>query len=426
MNIWKDRGVLSWALYDWANSAYAVTVMAGFFPVFFKQYWAGDVAVSASTLYLGVANSAASLVIVLLAPMLGAIADRGGARKRFLLLFSLLGIVMTGALYLVSRGDWAMAIALYVMATVGFSGGVLFSDSLLVHVAPPDKTDLVSGLGYGLGYLGGGLLFALCVAMTRWPEWFGLPDAAWAVRISFVLVACWWLIFAIPVLLFVQEPARPRGTQGSMLVAGLQQLASTFHKVRSLRVVFLFLLGYWLYIDGVDTIVRMAVDYGMSLGFDSGHLIAALLLTQFVGFPAAIAFGVLGERIGPRPGIMIAIAVYILVVVWASRMDSVQEFYLIAVTIGLVQGGIQSLSRSFYARIIPAAQSAEFFGFYNMLGKFAAVIGPLLVGWVSVLTQSPRLSILSVIILFIAGAFFLYRVDEEQGRRMADELGGGD
>ena len=184
----------------------------------------------------------------------------------------------------------------------------------------------------------------------------------------------------------------------------------------------LFLLAYWLYIDGVDTIIRMAVDYGLSIGFDVGNLIIAILITQFVGFPAAIAFGLIGERIGAKRGILIAIAVYIVVTIWAYWMENVSQFYTLAIVIGLVQGGVQSLSRSFYASIIPANKSAEFFGFYNMLGKFAAVLGPLLMGVVGLVTQDSRLSILSVVVLFVAGGVLLWFVDEEKGRKMAQEL----
>jgi UMF1 family MFS transporter len=397
--------------------------MAGFFPVFFKQYWGSTLESSQSTLQLGVANSVASLVIVFLAPVLGAIADRGSAKKKYLFIFALLGIVMTGALYFVQAGEWQAAVLLYVIATIGFSGSVLFSDSLIVNVTHEDKYDYVSALGYAFGYLGGGVIFALCVLMTQWPDYFGLSDSAEAIRLSFLLVAIWWLLFSIPVMLFVKEPEVVTKHAGLKVIkAGFIQLANTFQEIRRIRVVFLFLLGYWLYIDGVDTVVRMAIDYGLSIGFDSTHLIAALLITQFVGFPSAILFGLLGEKIGPKKGIQIAIVVYIGVVIWASTMDSVKEFYLLAVTIGLVQGGIQSLSRSMYARIIPVNKSAEFFGFYNMLGKFAAVIGPIMMGWVGVISGSPRIAILSVMILFVAGAIILHFVDVDEGRAMAREM----
>jgi UMF1 family MFS transporter len=299
----------------------------------------------------------------------------------------------------------------YVMATIGFSGSISFYDSLIVFVTSPSRLDVVSATGYAMGYLGGGLLFALNVSMTLKPELFGLADAAEAVRLSFFSVALWWLLFTVPLALWVHEPGGNGGSARLAVRNGLRQLQGTFHEIRQLRTVFLFLLAYWCYIDGVDTIVRMAVDYGMTLGFESNSLIVALLLTQFVGFPAAIAFGYLGKRIGAKRGIYLAIASYVVIVIWASRMESQQEFYGLAIAIGLVQGGIQSLSRSFYARLIPKDKSAEFFGFYNMLGKFAAVFGPLMVGWVGVLSGNPRTGILTLLILFALGAFFLRRVE---------------
>lgn len=423
MKLTNKKQVLSWALYDWANSAYATTVMAGFFPVFFKQYWNNSAEATQSTFQLGLANSLAGIIVVILAPILGAIADRSSAKKKFLLFFAVMGMVMTGCLFLVEKGDNVLAIMLYIFATLGFMGGNIFSDSLIVDVSEEYERDLVSSIGYALGYLGGGLLFALNVAMTLWPESFGLVDSAQAVRLSFISVALWWAVFSIPVFLFVKESTSTRKKTGvSAFTSGFKQLLETFHEIRRLRVVFIFLLAYWLYIDGVDTVVRMAVDYGMSIGFDSNNLITALLITQFVGFPATIVFGFIGQKIGAKSGIMIAIGVYIIVVIWAYYMKDISEFYMIAVVIGLVQGGIQSLSRSFYSRIIPKVKSAEFFGFYNMWGKFAAIIGPLLMGWVGVMTGSSRISILSIALLLVAGAVILYFVDEKQGKRMAQEL----
>jgi MFS transporter, UMF1 family len=417
------KRILSWAFYDWANSAFATTVMAGFFPLFFKQYWSAGTAATVSTFQLGAANSTASIIVAFLAPILGAIADRGSVRKKFLLYFAAMGIVMTGALPFVARGNWEAAIALYILATIGFSGGNIFYDALIVTVAPKEQMDSVSALGFALGYLGGGLLFALNIAMTLTPQTFGLNDASEAVRLSFISVAVWWAIFSIPLLIFVPEPKNNTpGPRRNPVSAGFQQLKTTFKKVRRLRVVCLFLLGYWLYIDGLDTIVRMAVDYGMSLGFASKDLITALLITQFVGFPAAMAFGKIGEKLGAKTGIFMGITVYLGVTLWGFFMQEAWEFYLIAAVIGLVQGGVQSLSRSFYTRIIPKSQSAEFFGFYNLLGKFAAVIGPLLMGWVGVLTGNVRYSILSISILFLCGGVLLAFVNEDEGRRLAEQL----
>jgi UMF1 family MFS transporter len=414
------KQIISWALYDWANSAFATTVMAGFFPLFFKKYWAGNLATSESTFMLGNANALASVLVVILAPILGAIADKGGTKKRFLLFFAMMGVVMTGSIYMVAQGEWAMALIVYVLAVLGFSGSVVFYDALIVDVAEVKDFDMVSAIGFSFGYLGGGLLFALNVLMTLNPQAFGLDDVSHAVRISFLSVAIWWALFTIPVMLFVKEN-RNYSTLGttSAISGGFMQLWSTFKKIRSLKFTFLFLVAYWLYIDGVDTVIRMAVDYGLSIGLESSHLMIALLITQFVGFPAAIVFGKLGERRGPRQGIMLAIFVYFLVILWAYQMTQVWEFYTLAIIIGLVQGGIQALSRSFYARIIPKANSGEFFGLYNMMGKFAAVFGPLIMGWVAVVTDSPRLSILSVLILFIFGAVLLALVNEDEARVQA-------
>ena len=355
-----DKRVFSWALYDWANSAFATTVLAGFFPAFFKDYWSAGTEVGTSTFQLGVSHSLASVLMVILAPVLGAIADAGAAKKRFLGFFTVLGIAMTATLYLIAQGDWFAALSVFVLANLGFSAANAFYDSLIVGVARQDELDLVSAYGYALGYLGGGRLFALTITMVVWPSTFGFADAQQAVRVSFLCVAAWWLVFSIPLFLNVPEPGVKTGiSAGTAIRAGFRQLANTFQEIRKLRVVLLFLVAYWLYIDGVHTIIRMAVDYGMALGFEMSHLFTALLITQFVAFPAAVGFGILAGRIGAKAAILIAIGVYMLVTAWATLMDRVGEFYVLAVVIGLVQGGVQSLSRSLYARIIPANKSAE-------------------------------------------------------------------
>ena len=400
-----------WAMYDWANSAFATTVMAGFFPVFFKHYWNAGVPVTESTFRLGLTNSLASLMIVVTAPLLGAIGDYLGLRKRMLLGFAFLGMLMTGGLYLVDEGQWQLAATVYVLAVFGFSGSNVFYDSLLPFVSTRDDLDRTSALGFSLGYLGGGLLLGLNVLMTLEPQWFGLADAALAVRLSFVIVALWWLVFSLPLMVLVPEPKnRPHEVTPHVLGIGFRRIADTLHKIRRLRPVWLFLIAYWLYIDGVDTIVRMAVDYGLSLGFEQQSLILALLITQFTGFPAALLFGWIGSRFSSRAGIFLALLIYTLVTFRGALMDSVEDFYLLAFAIGLAQGGIQALSRSFYARMIPEGHAAEFFGFYNMLGKFAAILGPLMIGLVGAMTDSPRAGILSLLVLFVAGAVLLSRV----------------
>jgi len=407
----QQRAKFGWVMYDWANSAFATIVMAGFFPVFFKEYWNTGLAPVESTFRLGVANSVASLLIVLLAPLLGAVADYMSRRKAMLFLFAFLGMTMTASLYLVGEGNWLLAACLYVAALTGFSGSNIFYDSLLPFVSTNDELDQTSALGFSIGYLGGGLLLALNVAMTLYPAWFGLADASAAVRISFLIVAAWWLVFSLPLLLLVHEPdGDGLPVNFTVFRQGFSRLWKTLHEVRKLRNVWMFLIAYWLYIDGVDTIVRMAVDYGLSLGFDQKNLIMALLITQFTGFPAALAFGWLGNRYGPRTGIFIGLAIYVVVTIRASVMADVSEFYLLAFAIGLAQGGVQALSRSLYARMIPEGRTAEFFGFYNVLGKFAAIIGPFLMGWVGALSGSSRVGILSLLLLFIGGAVMLSKV----------------
>lgn len=414
------RPILSWAFYDWANSAFATVVMAGFFPVFFKQFWAADLAATDSTFWLGLINSIASLSIVVSAPLLGAIADQAGAKKRFLIGFTLLGVLACGVLFWLAHGLWGMALAIYLLGILGFSGGNIFYDALLVDVAPPGSYERISALGYALGYLGGGLLFAFDVVLTLFPDRFALADSAQAVRLSFLSVAIWWALFTVPVALWVPEgPGRSGPGRASAIRDGLRQLTETLGHIRRLRITFLFLIAYWCYIDGVDTIVRMAVDFGLAIGFEANSLMVALLITQFVGFPAALVFGRLGERWGAKRSILLAIGIYMLVVVGASRMDRVEEFYLLAVIIGLVQGGIQALSRAMFARLIPKGQTAEFFGFYNMVGKFAAVLGPILVGLSAALTGDSRLSLFPIMLLFLMGALLLWRVDPDAGRKAA-------
>ncbi len=418
---YNRRKVIAWSFYDWANSAFATTVMAGFFPVFFKQYWSVGTDVSVSTFHLGTANSCASILVALISPILGALADTGEAKKKFLFFFAVLGIVMTGALAWVAKGSWQSAALFYVLATAGFYGGNVFYDSLLVSVAGK-KIHSVSALGYSLGYLGGGLLFAGNVLMTLKPSLFGLSGASEAVRISFVSVALWWGLFSLPLFFFVPEPETGQGNEKREWVkSGLRQLLSTLGEIRELKVVVLFLIAYWLYIDGVNTVIEMAVDYGLSLGFPSKSLLVALLITQFVGFPAAIVFGRIGQRLGAKTGIFIGISIYLGATVWGALMHHVLEFYLLAVIIGLVQGGVQSLSRSLFAGIIPEDKTAEFFGFYNMLGKFAAVLGPFLMGWVSLISGSPRISIVSISVLFLLGGAVLYFVDERKGENLGKQ-----
>jgi UMF1 family MFS transporter len=417
------KKVWSWAFYDWANSAFSTTVMAGFFPIFFEKYWSNPDDVIRSTYQLGWANSLASIFIAASAPFLGAIADRGSAKKKFLFFFGYLGALMTGGLWMVGQGQWQLAILLYVVASVGFLGGNIFYDSLLPAVASREKLDYVSSLGYALGYIGGGLLFLVNVLMYLHPEWFGIIDATTAIKLSFLSVAVWWAVFTIPILLFVPEPEIKDSVPFvKAITSGVKQLKETFNHIREMKVIGIFLLAYWLYIDGVDTIIRMAVKMGSSLGFEAGDLITALLMVQFIAFPAALIYNKFAEKIGTKNAVFVAIGGYGVVTFLAYFMTHKLHFFALAALIGLFQGGIQALSRSLFARLVPKNKEAEFFGFYNMLGKFASVIGPVLMGWVTLVTGSVRIGILSILILFISGAILLRKVDFEEGERLAREF----
>jgi len=405
------KPIVAWAVIDWANSSFATTVMAGFFPLYFKQYWNAGVPATESTFRLGLANGLASLVVALIAPLVGAVADKGGARVRLLGLFTVLGAAMTAALYWVEKGDWVTAALLYLLASLGFWGGNQFYDSLLTDVAEEKDYDLVSGYGYALGYLGGGLLFAVNVAMVTRPALFGIADAATAVRWSFISVGVWWVVFTIPASLFVREKRlAPPLPFGPAIRAGWRELTGTLAHIRGDKVLLWFLIAYWFYIDGINTIIKMAVDYGLSLGLPQASLIKALLLVQFVGFPAALAFGWLGKKIGPRAGIFLGILVYTGVAGYAYFLNSARQFFVMAIVIGLVQGGVQSLSRSLYGRLVPPGKAGEFFGFYNLMGKAAAILGPTLTGVVALTTGDSRLAIVSISLLFIVGGIFLSRV----------------
>lgn len=402
------KKVFAWAVYDWANSSFATTVMVVFFPLFFKQYLTPDQGATTSTFWLGIANGLSSFVLAIMAPWLGALADRGNAHLRFLAAFTAIGVIPTAMLAFVDLGDWATAAVLFAVASLGFWGGLIFYDSMLVKVAPPRRIDSVSGFGYALGYLGGALLLTVNVLMFAKPAIFGLQSPEAAIRASFLSVAVWWTVFAIPIFRTFPHP-RDRAPVGMVraLREGFEELARTFKEVRKYRAVILFLIAYWMYIDGVNTIMKMAVDYGLALGFPADSLISGILMIQFIGFPATLLFGAMGDRISPLVGIFVGIAVYCAVTFYAVVMTDVFEFYLMAAAIGCVQGATQAMSRSYYGRLIPPDRAGEFFGFYNMMGKFAAVLGPLLMGTTALMTGNARMAILSVALLFAGGAIVL-------------------
>lgn len=408
----QRRALWGWASYYVGNHAFTTAAITVYFPIFFKEVWSQGVPVETSTLRLGIANSAASLLVALTAPLLGAIADRGGHGKGFMLAAALLGMALMLALAAVPSGAWGWAALVYVLASAGNYWGNVFGDAMVLRVGTPGRIERTSAIGYLAGYAGGGVFLALSVALSLRPHWFGLPDAAAAVRWIFALGALWWLVFTLPLLWWVpaQRSKGERLPLAQAMCVGGRQFLATLRHVRAYRPIALFLLAYWLYIDGVNTVIQMAVDYGKSIGLGSGPLILAVLMVQFIGVPAALLFGRLGERIGPRRGILLGLSVYVLVSVFAAWMRHAWQFFVLAAAVGLVQGGVQLLSRAYFARLVPRERAGEFFGFYNMLGEFAAILGPLLMGITGYLSGDPRLSILSVIVLFVIGGALLLRV----------------
>jgi MFS transporter, UMF1 family len=426
------KTVWAWCMYDWANSSFATTVLAAFFPVFFKTFWNHGVEPTVSTARLGLATGIGGLAVALLSPVLGAMADAGRAKKKFLAVFMTLGVLSTASFFLVPMGAWKWAFALIVLAELGFSCGNLFYDSLLVNVARKAEMDMVSSMGYAVGYAGGGLLFALNVCMTWKPAWFGLANAADAVRTSFLSVALWWFVFAIPILVFVKEGAEATGSLVTIIADGLERFKRTAVKISKRRALWMFLAAYWLYIDGIYTVIFMATDFGLAIGLSSIFLMLSILLVQFVALPSSIGFGKLAQRIGTEKAILYGIAVYVCICgAGVFLLRSSIDFMIIAAFVGMVQGGVQALSRSYFAKIVPLDEAAEYFGFLNLVGKFSAIVGPMLVGAVALWTHragvdshlSSRLAMSSIIVFFITGGWLLFKAESARKAEEAASRG---
>ena len=337
-------------------------------------------------------------------------------KKKFLGFFVLIGVLSTGYLYFIPQGDWFLAAGLYTLAAIGFSGGNIFYDSLIVSVSEQDQRNKVSSLGFSMGYLGGGLLFVINVLMYLNPAWFGLSSEIEAILWSFLSVAIWWAVFSLPLFMSVEEKSNAEISKNffKTISEAFKVVVSTLREIKKHKRAALFLLAYWLYIDGVDTIVRMATAYGSDIGLDTSSMIKALLLTQFIGFPATLVFGIFADKIGFKKILTIGISIYILISFYAAYMTTALEFYILAGTVGLVQGGIQAISRSFFSNLIPMNKEAQFFGFYNLVGKSAVFLGPVLVSWVALMFGNPRFGILSLLFLFVPGLVLLWMVPDKE------------
>lgn len=404
----------SWALYDWGNSAYTLTVTSTILPLYFKSVFAnagGDA--SLSTAYWGYANSIATLVLALLAPILGTLADYKGYKKKFFSLFFVLGVIFTALLATVPDTYWPLLLVFYILTAIGFSGSNIFYDAFLVDVTTEKRMDRVSSLGYALGYIGSTIPFIFCMAIVILAQFGKIPlSVAGASKLSFVITAIWWGVFTIPMLKRVNQEygieVEPNPVQNSF-----KRLSKTLKNIRSHKTVFLFLLAYFFYIDGVDTIIKMATSYGADLGISTTNLLIILLATQFVAFPFAILYGWLAGKFRGKTMLYVGIFVYTLICIYAYFLDSTLDFWILAMLVGTSQGGLQALSRSYFGKLVPKENANEFFGFYNIFGKFAAIMGPFLVGIVTQLTGRTNNGVFSIILLFIIGGIILMKVPQQ-------------
>jgi UMF1 family MFS transporter len=413
----------AWAMYDWANSAFQVTVITAVFPRFFSDVAAAGLTPVEATARFAWATTIAVTITAVIGPVLGAIADVRGLKKILLAASMAVGIGATLLMTTIARGDWAFAAGVFIVANIGIASSFIFYDSLLPHIAAPAEMDRVSTAAYAMGYLGGGVLLVANLAWILSPTTFGLADSIAAIRLSFLSVAVWWLVFSLPLFLRVPEPT-PRleaGESGRDNPVGLAfaRLLETFHELRGYRQALLMLVAFLLYNDGIQTIIRMASIYGAEVGIDQNAQIAAFVVVQFVGVPCSFLFGALAGRIGAKTAIFLALAVYVGISVLGYFMTSAWQFFALAGLVGTVQGGSQALSRSLFARMIPKHKSSEYFGFFAVFEKFAGIAGPALFAASVSLFASSRAAVLSVIVFFVLGALVLTRVDVAAGEAQA-------
>jgi len=428
----------AWAMYDWAASSVQTTIMVAVFPIYFVKIAGAHLPASAATQRLAAVNTVALIITAFLSPILGAISDYGAMKKRLLAAFMILGAGSVAGMFGIERGDIGLASILFTISLIGAAGSFVFYEALLPHIASPHEIDRVSTAGYAVGYIGGGFLLALNLAWIQKPALFGLPSgpgltdsaATLPVRLAFVSVAIWWLVFSIPILRSVTEPAarlEPDEHPGeSAIRIAFRRLLETFRELRGYRQAFLMLLAFLVYNDGIQTIIKMATAYGTEIGIGQGSLIGAILVVQFVGIPCTFLFGGLARRIGAKRAIFLGLVAYTAISILGYFMTNATHFFILAGLVGMVQGGTQALSRSLFASMIPTHKSGEFFGFFSVFEKFAGIFGPLIFAGAIAATGSSRNAILSVIGFFAVGAALLWCVDVAEGQKAARDasLGG--
>ena len=417
------RELRAWAMYDWANSAYQCTIVTAVFPLFFSEVAAANLPPAVATERFAWVTTIGVAVVAVLGPLLGVVADYRAVKKTLLTVCVALGAISAGAMVVIDQGEWLLALSLFLVANIAIATSFVFYDALLPHIATPREMDRVSTSGYALGYIGGGVLLAINLAWIMFPASWGLSGTVMAIKLSFVSVAVWWAVFTLPLLLTVPEPpaARPEPGEGSR-ISVVARAVRTFRELRGYRNAFWLLVAFLLYNDGIQTMIRMASIYGSEIGIGRNAQIAAFVVVQFVGVPFAFLFGVLANRVGPKPALYGAIAVYVVIALIGYGMTSTLEFFLLAVLVGMVQGGAQALSRSMFARMIPRDRSSEYFGFFSVFEKFAGIFGPLAFGSAVALTGSSRPAVLMLVAFFVLGALVLTRVDLAEGERQVAAL----
>jgi UMF1 family MFS transporter len=413
----------AWALYDWANSVFMTHGLL-IFPIFFANVASAGSGAEATARY-SLATTISMALVAVLSPVLGAIADFRAVKKKMTGFFVVMGVAGTAAMFFIGEGQWLFALAMFMIANTGVTSSLVFYESLLPHIAGKDEVDRVSTAGYALGYLGSGILMVVNLLMIQKPQAFGIAGTEMATRLSFLSAAVWWLLFSIPLFRRVPEPplrleADERPDTNPVL-ASFRRLRETLSEIRGYRQTFLFLVAFFIYNDGIGTIIRMASIYGTEIGIDQGSLLTSLLLVQFVGIPFSFLFGLLAGRIGAKTSIFVALGVYFVIAILGYRMTTSREFLVLALLVGTVQGGSQALSRSVFSTMVPKHKSSEFFAFYSVFEKFAGILGPFLFTIMIGATGSSRSAILSVIAFFLVGGVLLAFVNVEEGQRMARE-----
>ncbi len=415
-------------MYDWANSAFATSILAAILPVYFATLvpeegvaikWAGFAFTTSASALWAYGISFSVLVVALGAPILGALADLSRCKKTFLFCFTYAGATITSLLYFVEAGDWLLCLGLFVGANLGFAASMSFYNAFLPEVAPEGQMDWVSGKGFAFGYLGGGILLALHVLLITYHGSFGIADKSTGIRISLGSVGIWWGLFAIPLFLWVPEVRRSdkRPEDFSYLTYGFVRFFKTLKSFRDYRDLLWFLAAFLVYNDGIQTVIAMAAIFGKTaLGLGTGTLIGTLLLTQIVALPGALLFGKVAQRIQSKAAIMITLLLWVGVVTYAYFLRSAIEFWILGGLVGLILGGSQAISRSLYGQMIPRQRSAEFFGFFSVSSKFASIFGPLVFGLITDLSDNPRNAIVSLVLFFVVGMILLSRVNIQRGR----------